>query len=189
MTGQLTSVMIESLPWSGIYNWYDFDNSDYRWFYNMLMNAGNSGKSTPMAIPVISFVHWHTIFEGAGPDDRIKQMSKGAYQELLWHMLLRGTDTFFMWCMKNEYPEEVSLLQQIYADAQKYGRFLEHGMPFTFGLPDKPGTVVSGLMLGDSLLVRRTDFGSNHGPVSVMAGTRKISLNYEPGKCRIIAVK
>lgn len=187
LTG-FTFAMPVVYPWSGIYNWYDFKSSDYRWFYNMLMNAGNAGKSTPRSIPVISFVHWHTIFEGASPNVGIKQMSKDAYQELLWHMLLRGTDTFFMWCGKEEYPEEVNLLQNVYADAQKYGRFLDHGMPLTFDIPAQPGTVISGLMLGDSLLVRRTDFGNNHDPVKIIAGTKTISVNYEPGKCRIIAI-
>jgi hypothetical protein len=75
LTG-FTFAMPVVYPWSGIYKWYDFDNSDYRWFYNMLLNAGNAGKSTPQTIPVISFVHWHTIFEGSGADSTVIQMSK-----------------------------------------------------------------------------------------------------------------
>ena len=146
LTG-FTYAMPVVYPWSGIYKWYDFENSDYRWFYNMLLNAGNAGKSTPGSIPVISFVHWHTIFEERGADSTVKQLSKECYQELLWHMLLRGTDAFFLWCMENENPEEVRLLHEVYAEAQQYGKFLEHGIPVTFDLPDKPGTVVSGLPL------------------------------------------
>lgn len=175
--------------WSGIYKWYDFKNSDYRWFYNMLLNASNAGKSTPQNIPVISFVHWNTIFVGTKPDSSIKQMSKESYQELLWHMLLRGTDTFFMWSDKKEFPEEVKLLHEVYSAAQKYGDYLEHGLPVTFDVPDKPGTVISGLALGDSLLVRRTDFGSTQDPVILIAGTKPVKVVYSPGVCQVISMK
>ena len=188
LTG-FTYAMPVVYPWSGIYKWYDFDNSDYRWFYNMLLNAGNAGKSTPRSIPVISFVHWHTIFEGVGADSTVKQLSKECYQELLWHMLLRGSDGFFLWCMENENPEEVRLLHEVYAEAQQYGKFLDHGMPITFDLPDHPGTVISGLALGDSVLVRRTDFDQNRDNVQVMAGTRLIDVAYAPGKCRVLSMK
>jgi hypothetical protein len=116
-------------------------------------------------------------------------MSKESYQELLWHMLLRGTDAFFMWSGKNEYPEEVRLLHEVYAAAQKYGKFLDQGMPITFDVPDKPGTVISGLALGDSLLVRRTDFGINHEPVQILAATKLVTVKYAPGICSVIAVK
>ena len=53
------------------------------------------------------------------------------------------------------------MLHEVYADAQQYGKFLDHGIPVTFDLPDKPGTVISGLALGDSVLIRRTDFDGN----------------------------
>jgi hypothetical protein len=176
-------------PWEPIFNWYDFKNTDYRWFCNMLLVASNAGKSTPQNIPVISFVHWHTVFVSGKPDPAVKQMSKECYQELLWHMLLRGTDTFFMWCEEKESPDEVKLVHQVYAAAQKYGNFLEHGLPVTFDVPCEPGTVVSGLALGDSVLVRRTDFGDEHKPVELLAGTRVISVDYAPGICRVISLK
>ena len=176
-------------PWSGIYNWYDFKNTDYRWFYNMLLNASNAGKSTPQNIPVISFVHWHTIFAGTSPDSTIKQFSEKSYQELLWHMFLRGTDAFYMWSGKKEFPMEVKLLHEVYAAAQKYGNFLEHGVPISFDVPDQPGTVVSGLALGDSVLVRRTDFGDNHENVNILAGTKVISVEYAPGLCKVLSLK
>lgn len=188
LTG-FTFAMPVIYPWSEIYNWYDFESSDYRWFYNMLLNAGNAGKSTPRNIPVISFVHWHTIYEGRTPDTTIKQISRESYQELLWHMLLRGTDAFFMWAGTDEFPEEVKLLHEVYAAAQEYGRFLDHGMPVTFDVPDKPGTVISGLIMGDSLLVRRTDFGTNREPVQIFAGIRPVSIDYSPGTCNIITLK
>jgi hypothetical protein len=185
LTG-FTFAMPVVYPWSGIFKWYDFENSDYRWFYNMLLNASNAGKSTPQIIPVISFVHWHTIFEGSEADSTVKQLNKESYQELLWHMLLRGTDAFFMWSGKDEYPDEVRLLHEVYAAAQKYGRFLDHGMPVTFDIPEKPGTVVSGLALGDSVLVRRTDFGPDHGPVQLGVGPKLITVDYSPGTCKVI---
>ena len=175
--------------WAPTYTWYDFDNGDYRWFYNMLLVASNAGKSTPAAIPIISFVHWNTIFASGDPDPAIKQMSSSCYQELLWHMLLRGTDTFFMWSDKSEFPSEVRLLHEVYAAAQQYGKFLEQGTPITFDVPARPGTVISGLILDDQVLVRRTDFGSNREPANILAGTRIIRVDYAPGVCRIIDLK
>jgi hypothetical protein len=172
--------------WAPTYNWYNFDNSDYRWFYNMLLVASNAGKSTPPSVPIISFVHWHTIFASGNPDPAIKQMSEESYQELLWHMLLRGTDTFFMWSDKTEYPKEVQLLHEVYAAAQEYGDFLEHGMPITYDVPKQPGTVISGLVLKDRVLIRRTDFGTDHTPVKILAGTKVISVEYAPGACMIL---
>jgi hypothetical protein len=174
--------------WDGIYGWYDFDNTDYRWFYNMLLVASNAGRSTPQNIPIISFVHWNTVFVINKPDSGIKQMSKESYQELLWHMLLRGTDTFFMWCMTTENPEEVRLTHEVYAAAQQYGDFLEKGLPINYDVPDSPGVVISGLTKGDSVLIRRTDFGSYHGPVNVLAGTKMISVAYTPGECIIASL-
>ena len=188
LTG-FTFAMPVVYPWSGIFKWYNFQDTDYRWFYNMLLNASNAGKSTPRNIPVISFVHWHTIFEGSKPDSAVIQMSKECYQELLWHMLLRGTDTFFMWAGESDFPEEVKLLHQVYASAQQYDDFLDHGVPVSFDVPSTPGTIVSGLILGDSLLVRRTDFSANHDPVEILAGTKVISVRYAPGVCSIIFLK
>ena len=188
LTG-FTFAMPVIYPWSGIYKWYDFENSDYRWFYNMLLNASDAGKSTPRSIPLISFVHWHTIFEGSGADSTVMQLSSDCYQELLWHMILRGSDAFFLWCMENEYPEEVRLLHEVYSEAQQFGKFLDRGIPINFDLPEKPGTVISGLALGDSLLIRRTDFDQNRYPVEVMAGTKHITVEYAPGRCRVIALK
>jgi hypothetical protein len=192
LTG-FTFAMPVVYAWAGIYNWYDFENTDYRWFYNMLLNAGNAGKSTPQNIPIISFVHWNTWFIDTGgnrtePDSAIKQMSKESYQELLWHMLLRGTETFFMCGFKEEFPEETRLVHEVYAAAQQYGEFLEHGIPITFDVPDKPGTVISGLLLRDSVLIRRTDFGSNQGPVEILAGTKYITVDYAPGVCRVFGL-
>jgi hypothetical protein len=172
-------------PWWQIFRWYDFENTDYRWFYNMLLNAGNAGKSTPCNIPIISFVHYNTVFSGSQPDHRISQMTENTYQELLWHMLLRGTDTFFMWSGKDDFPAETRLVHEVYAAAQEYGEFLEKGWPITFDLPNQPGVVVSGLALDGRVLIRRTDFGEDHLPVELLVGTKSIRIEYAPGICKI----
>jgi hypothetical protein len=177
--------------WYTIFDEYDFDNPDYRWFYNMLLVASNAGKSTPQNIPIVSFVTWNTVWvshdqKSMEPDPAVKQMSSESYQELLWHMLLRGTDTFFLYFSKRNIAGEVRLVHEVYAEAQKYGDFLEHGLPITYDVPDEPGTVVSGLILDDRVLVRRSDFGTNREPVELMAGTKLIRVDYAPGICQVI---
>lgn len=188
LTG-FTYAMPVSYTWSRIFHWYDFQNKDYRWFYNMLLVASNAGKSTPRKIPVISWVHWHTIFHPDEPDPSVEQMSEAAYQELLWHMLLRGTNSLAMWCNPEENAKEVRLIHEVYADAQKYGDFLDKGVPINFALPSQPGSVVSGLILNDKVLVRRTDFGNNRKPITIMAGARQINIPYAPGQCQVISLK
>lgn len=184
-----TYAMPVSYTWDPTYTWYDFDNSDYRWFYNMLLVASNAGKSTPQNIPIVSFVHWNTVFVTGKVDTTIKQMSKESYQELLWHMLLRGTDTFYLWAQRSEFPEEVRLVHEVYAAAQQFGDFLDHGQPITFDVPDAPGTVISGLIMGDHLLIRRTDFSTNHEAVEIMAGTKVVTVEYAPGVCKILTLE
>lgn len=181
-----TYAMPTVYTWYRIFNWYDFDNPDYRWFYNMLLVASNAGKSTPANIPIITFVRWHTTDAPEKPDPNVKQFGSEAYQELLWHMLLRGTDTFFVWCGGEETSEEVRLVHEVYAEAQQYGEFLGKGMPVNFDVPEYPGTVISGLVLRDRVLIRRTDFGTSHKPVEIIIGVQKISVEYAPGICRII---
>ena len=184
-----TYAMPVCYTWDPTYQWYDFDNSDYRWFYNMLLVASNAGKSTPQNITIISFVHWNTVFVTGQADTTVRQMSRESYQELLWHMLLRGTDTFYLWAMRSEFQEEVRLVHEVYAAAQQYGDFLDHGLPITFDVPDKPGAVISGLILGDRLLVRRTDFTTNHEAREIMAGTKVVTIEYSPGICKILSLE
>jgi hypothetical protein len=181
-----TCAMPVLYTWYPTYGWYDFDNHDYRWFYNLLLIASNAGKSTPAGVPIISFVHWHTTSPPEKPDPAVKQFSAEAYQELLWHMLLRGTDTFFLWCLPSEDAEECRLVHGVYAAAQQYGDFLEQGTPISFDVPKRPGTVVSGLRLGNRVLVRRTDFGGSTEPVEIVVGTKKIAIRPLPGKCQLL---
>jgi len=179
--------------WYPIFDWYDFEQTDYRWFYNMLLVASNAGKSTPQGIPIVSFVTWNTVWVSTEqtmiePDPATLQMSAESYQELLWHMLLRGTDAFYIYFGRGNLASEVRLVHEVYDAAQEYGEFLERGLPVTFYVPGEPGTVVSGLILDDRVLVRRTDFGNNREPVEIMAGTRCIEVDYAPGACQIIAL-
>jgi hypothetical protein len=160
-------------PWYPIFGWYDFDNPDYRWFYNLLLNAG---RSTPAGIPIIPFVHWHTTEPPRRPDPRVRQLSKEKYQELLWHLLLRGHDTFFVWSPRTEALEESKLVHQVYADSHRYLDFLQRGTPVSFEVPKTPGPVVSALRLGSRLLVQRTDFDATASPVFLRLEGRTVEV-------------
>ena len=63
------------------------------------------------------------------------------------------------------FPEEVRLVHEVYSAAQQYGNFLDHGWPISYDVPKYPGTVISGLSVGDKVWGRRTDFGNNKLPV------------------------
>jgi len=175
--------------WYPTFHWYDFEDTDYRWFYNMLLVASNAGKHTPADIPIISFVHWHTTAPPENPDPAVKQFSGEKYQELLWHMLLRGHDTFFLWCQAHEDAEEIRLLHPVYAAAQQYGAFLEKGKPVHFEVPREPRPIVSGLRLGDRVLVRRTEFGEVSGPVPLKIGSETLSVPSRPGRCQVMRLE
>lgn len=180
--------------WYPTFDWYDHEPTDYRWFYNLLLNGSNAGRSTSPRTPIIPFVHWHTTAPPTDPDPRVKQMSEQAYQELLWHLLLRGHDTFFLWCMPNELAQEVRLVHEVYAAAGEYDGFLERGEPISFDVPKVPTTVVSGLRLGDQVLVRTTEFGAAakiRTPRAIRIAenpAREIEVPAAPGN-RIVPVK
>lgn len=191
-----TAAMPVVYPWSWTWNWYDFLPGDYRWFYNGLLVASNAGRHTPANVPIVSFVHWHTVDVGRSEVDGApknfgeapQQMSEATYQELLWHMLLRGTDTFFLWCMESENVKEVELLHPVWAAAQAYGAFLDKGVPINFEVPSTPAPVVSGLRLGDQVLVRRTDFTDSTNAVSIEVGGRMLSVPRVDGSCQVISL-
>jgi len=174
--------------WRRIFDWYDYADTDYRWFYNMLLVASNAGQNTPAEVPIISFVHWHTIESGRSAG-KAKQLSEAKYQELLWHTLLRGTDTFFLWCGRQQAAKEIELVHQVYAEAQEYGEFLSKGTPINFSVPRQPGTVISGLRLADRVLIRRTDFVESTGPIGIGIGNKRIKVEPAPGRCQIISLK
>ena len=149
-------------PWARIHDWYDFPSSDYRWVHNMLLIASNAGKHTPASTPIVPFVHWSTVFDPGKPDSRIQQLSEHAYKEVLWHSLLRGTDTFFMWCPENQAAQEVALAHSAWAESLEYRDWLDSGTPITFEVPIDQSPVVSGFRLENRVMVRRTDFDDAH---------------------------
>ncbi len=181
-----TCAMPVVYPWDEIWTWYDFENGDYRWFYNMLRVGSNAGRHTPREVPLIPFVHWHTVHTKGKPDERVKQLSAEKYQELLWHLLLRGHDTLFAWYPQTEAVMEIRLVHQVYAASLEYREFLAHGEPVTFDVPPKPEPVLSGLKLGDRLLLRRTDFDdrADDAPLVVDGVTR--SVPRVTGQCQVI---
>ena len=153
--------------WYRLFDWYDFEEVDYRWFYNLLLEGSSAGRSTPASIPLVPFVHWTTTDPPKSPDPKVRQFDAGRYQELLWHLLLRGHDTFFLWCLPNELAAEIRLVHGVYAEALGYREFLDIGEPLTFDVPHKLGPVVSGVRLGSRVLARRTDFGNDPSPVTL----------------------
>jgi hypothetical protein len=174
--------------WQRIFDWYDYADTDYRWFYNMLLVASNAGEHAPAEIPIISFVHWHTIKDD-NVNSRTVQFSEDKYKELLWHMLLRGTDTFFLWCPNEEAVKEIELVHQVYSQAQQYGEFLSAGIPINFSVPKQPAMVISGLKLKNRVLVRRTDFTEMDEPVEITVNGRRINVEAAPKKCQIITIR
>ena len=70
--------------------------------------------------------------------------------------------------------------------AQEYGEFLESGVPITFDVPKEPAPVISGLVLGDRVLVRRTDFGKDPGDVTVQVGEKTLPIPPAPNRCQVL---
>lgn len=173
--------------WYPIFDWYDFPDPDYRWFYNLLLVGTNAGRHTPPSVPIITFIHQHTTSPPPEPAPHVKPISAQAWQELLWHLLLRGHDTFFIWSPQDEAIEELNLAHPVWAAALEYRDFLDHGTPISFHVPRRPGPVVSGLRLGDRVLVRRTDFGDT-APVELLVDGRPLRVPAAPGRCQLISV-
>ena len=172
--------------WSWAYKWYDFADSDFRWFYNLLLTATNVCKSTPRDIPVIGFVHFTTIWHPDPPDASVKQFGVEKYKELLWHILLRGCDGLILWCPGDELAQEIKPLHEVYAAALEYRDFLDGGEPVCFEVPSSPGTVISGLRLGRKVLVRRTDFTDARDEVTITVDGRQVRIPPADGVCQVI---
>lgn len=175
--------------WYPIFDWYDFADTDYRWFYNMLLVASNAGQHTPAKVPIISFVHWTTTAPPEQLDPRVKQFSAEKYQELLCHMLLRGHDAFFLWCQQKELPEEVRLVHEVYAKSLEHREFLERGEPVSFDVPREQGAIVSGVRLGNRVLARRTDFSSEHAAAVLKIDGKELPVPSAPGQWQILEIK
>ncbi|MFO7948291.1 MAG: hypothetical protein R6V19_15925 [Armatimonadota bacterium] len=175
--------------WYRTFDWYpEFENDDYRWFYNMLLVGTNAAENTPQDVPLINWVHWHTT---APPSDAapVPQFSQEKYVELLWHYFLRGTDGLMMWCRAEETVIEVRLMQQVLNGTLQYREFFEDGRPVLFDVPDTPGPVVSGMRLDDRVLVRRTDFTDNTDPVTVVIGGHSLDIPARPGVCQVLELE
>jgi len=184
-----TMAMPVVYTWYPIFNSYPGYSSDYRWFYNLLKVGSNAGKSTPSGIPIATFVHWHTTAPPDNPASNVKQMSQKYYKELLWHLLLRGTDLFFSWCMRNEIATEMSLLQEVYNNSLEYNVWFQSGRAVTFEVPYEEKSVVSGLKLNNQVLVRRTDFTGNTEPIILTVSGVNLIVPYKPGVCQVLSLK
>ena len=172
--------------WYPTWSWYPgFDNDDYRWFYNMLLVASNAGRHTPKEIPLITWVHWHTTVP---PEDGgvAPQMSEWAYQELLSHMFLRGTESLMMWCRPEETVKEVRLMQEVYDTVGQWWEFISEGTPLLFKVPQSPGSVISAVQYDNKLLVRRTDFTDVADPVEFEIEGQKVSIPRRDGQFQVI---
>jgi hypothetical protein len=178
-----------------IYTWYniyaaypEFTNSDYRWFYNMLLVGSNAGKSTPPGIPIATFVHWHTT---APPADAapVPQMSAEAYKELLWHLLLRGHDILYSWTPMDELGEEIAAIQRVYNESLEFNDWLREGTPISFDVPRQQGVVVSGVRMGNRVLVRRSDFGDAQGTVTLAVDGKQLHVPVARGRMQILTLE
>ncbi len=168
--------------WYRTYQWYDFESSDYRWFYNMLLSGSSVGKTTSPEVPIIPFVHWHTTAPPENPDPSVQQFSRERYQELLWHLLLRGHDTYFLWCLSEELGTELELVHEVYRESLAYASYLNEGEPLFFEVPDQPEVVISGMRQGDRVLLLRTDFREDRGTVSLkLNAAEQLSVPRQPG--------
>jgi hypothetical protein len=172
--------------WYATPTWYDFASSDYRWFYNLLLVASKSGEHKAATAPSIPFVHWHTTAPQKEPDPAVRQFNAEKYQELLWHMLLRGHDTLFLWCMRDETAEETRLLHEVWAASFEHREFLEKGKPVIFGVPRQQGPVVSAVQLGSRVLVRRTDFDGRQEPVTLSISGKTVTVPRANGRCQTL---
>jgi len=143
--------------WGGIFSDYDYADTDYRWFYNMLLVFSDSAQHRPAGVPLVPFVNRWVKLPDTSPD--AVPLSEEKYKELLWHIFLRGADGLYIWCADADIARELIPVHSVYAAALEYREFLTNGKPITFDVPAKQGPVVSGLKLGNKLLVRRTDFG------------------------------
>jgi len=172
--------------WYETWSWYpNFDNDDYRWFYNLLKVGTNACRNTAPDVPVIPWVHWHTTAQPADTPP-VPQMTEWAHKEFLWHLYLRGADSLMMWCTAEETVKEVQMMNEVMGASLEYREFLTDGEPVFFSIPRRPATVVSGIRLGDRLLVRRTDFGDYTGPVTRRLGDIEVEIPSRPGQCQVI---
>ncbi len=181
-----TLAMPVTYTWYNTFKWYDFENPDYRWFYNLLLTGTNAVKHNKQDVPVVGFVHWHTTVPPEKPDPAVKQFSQQGYQELLWHLLLRGYDSFFLWSYSRELNEEIQMLQKVYADSLQYSEFLEKGKPVTYDVPREQATVISAIEYNNQLLIRRTNFSTNDDIIKFEYNGRSVEVPAIQNQCILL---
>ena len=179
--------------WSYIFSDYDFADTDYRWAYNMLQVASDAAKSRDEkapGIPLTPFVHWTTTAHS--PElipPGLVDLSERGYREVLWHTLLRGADTLIMWCRADleQIRKEMRPVHEVWAASLEYADFLEKGKPIAFNVPADPADVISGLALGDKVLVRRSHFGAAAAAaVSIVFEGKTIRIPAFTDECRVL---
>jgi len=175
--------------WGRIYGEYDYEDTDYRWFYNMLLVFSDSAAHRPKGVPLVCWVNRFVKLPDT-PEDAVP-LSEEKYRELLWHIWLRGADGMYIWCREEDMLRELIPVHEVYAAALKYRDFLEKGTPVTYDVPKTEGAVVSALKLGDRLLVRRTDFGkAPRRDVVLQVDGRSVTIPASlSGKTEIIELK
>jgi len=155
----------------------------------MLRVASNAGAHTPEEVPIVPFVHFAPIYEPDPGDDSIRPLTKTAYQELLWHMLLRGTDTFFLWCRGSRAQLEIPPLHEVWAESLEYSQWLEKGHPVLFDVPKSQTPIVSAVRLGGRLLVRRTDLDESHpDAVTIKINGTSVDVPRIRGKMQVLEI-
>jgi len=164
-----------------LYNPYDFENKEFGWFYNMLLEATSSAKNTPPDIALVPFVHWALT----APVGKTR-LSESMYEELLWHLLLRGHDTFCMWSPPEQTARAVKPVHKVYAAALEFKEFLDKGTPVLFDVPTDSAPTISALHLGNRVLVRRTDFTASTDPVTLKVAGKELKIPRLDGQCQII---
>ncbi len=157
---------------------FTYTAADKAWFAfaNLLREGGSVGASTPAEVPIYPFVH-----AALGPDFPVER-----YEEALWHLLLRGADSFCMWCPAEAMAAQLAPVHRVWAAAGEHRDFLRDGTPVLFALPDEPGTALSALRLGDRLLVRRTDCVPRPGAVDLDYDGRHLLVPPSAGRCQVL---
>lgn len=155
-----TAAMPVLYPWSRAWGWYDVQPADFRWAYAFLLEASIAGRATPPSVPLIPFVHWQPIAERGTLPGGIVPLSETAYREILWHILLRGASTLFLWCPEAETAREIGPVHRVYRESLRHADLLSRGRPLCFDVPAVAGPVLSAVQAGSLLLARRTDFAS-----------------------------
>ncbi|MEW6358826.1 MAG: hypothetical protein AB1696_21010 [Planctomycetota bacterium] len=176
--------------WGWTYGWFDYADTDFRWFQNMLSVFSNCAANRPKAVPIINFINRFVELDSM-PKDTVP-ISEEKYKELLWHLWLRGTDGMYIWSRNEDLLRELVPVHSTYASALEYKDLLSKGEPLIFDVPEKEGPVLSAIHLGDRLLVRRTDFGKppSTEDAFIEVGGKKVSVPAAmSGKTVVLEIK